>query len=98
MRKFGLAGAAFVFGAAVFLGLSGRWPWHRLSTPPASVTPIPPAVRFTETVDTLGRGETLSDLFARHRINGIDFQHLDPALSLNPRRLRPGLVFSFPPE
>jgi murein DD-endopeptidase MepM/ murein hydrolase activator NlpD len=95
MRKLGLAGAAIVLGAAAYLGLSGRWPWHRLTPPPASVAPTPPPIPFTETVDTLRRGETLSALFARHRINGIDFHRLDPALSLNPRRLRPGLIFSF---
>jgi murein DD-endopeptidase MepM/ murein hydrolase activator NlpD len=95
MRKVGLAGAALLFSAAAFLGTSGRWPWHRLSAPPVPFAPTPPPVRFTETVDTLRRGETLSDLFARHRIEGIDFQRLDPSLSLNPRRLRPGLVFRF---
>jgi murein DD-endopeptidase MepM/ murein hydrolase activator NlpD len=59
---------------------------------PAAV--VPP-VRFTQIIDTLHLGETLSDLFARHKIAGIDFHRLDPALSLDPRRLRPGLVFSF---
>jgi murein DD-endopeptidase MepM/ murein hydrolase activator NlpD len=95
-RRLGLSIAALVFGAAVFFGLSGRWPWHRLPAPAAdSASTAPPPAVFTETTDTLQRGETLSDLFARHNVAGIDFHRLDPALSLNPRRLRPGLVFNF---
>jgi murein DD-endopeptidase MepM/ murein hydrolase activator NlpD len=90
------AGAVLVLGTAAFLGLSGSWPESRLSpASPDSLTAVPPAEIFTETVDTLERGETLSDLFARHNVGGIDFHRLDPALALNPRRLRPGLVFSF---
>ena len=91
-----LALAVLVLATAAFFGLSGSWPWRRL--PPASPTPgtiAPPAEIFTETLDTLEPGETLSDLFARHNVGGIDFQRLDPTLALNPRRLRPGLIFSF---
>jgi murein DD-endopeptidase MepM/ murein hydrolase activator NlpD len=95
MRKFGLAAATLVFAAAAFLGLSGQWPWHRLGTVTVAPAAVVPPVRFTQIVDTLHLGETLSDLFARHKIAGIDFHRLDPALSLDPRRLRPGLVFSF---
>jgi len=96
LRGLGLSIAALVFGAAAFFGLSGSWPWHRLPAPPAdSTTAAPPPDNFTETIDTLQRGETLSDLFARNKVDGIDFQRLDPTLALNPRRLRPGLVFSF---
>ncbi|HWN19309.1 MAG TPA: M23 family metallopeptidase [Gemmatimonadales bacterium] len=96
LRGLGLSLAALVCGAAAFLGLSGSWPWHRLSsTPAAPATTEPPPASFTETIDTLQRGETLSDLFARNKVSGIDFQRLDPSLALNPRRLRPGLIFSF---
>jgi murein DD-endopeptidase MepM/ murein hydrolase activator NlpD len=95
MRKLGLPIAALVFSTAAFLGITGRWPWHRLSTSPAVPLTVQPLIQFIETLDTLRRGETLSALLARHRIEGIDFHRLDPALSLNPRRLRPGLVFSF---
>ena len=95
-RGLGLFLAVLVFGAAAFFGLSGTWPWHRLpASHRDSAGVAPPAPIFTETIDTLDRGETLSDLFARHKVAGIDFQRLDPALALNPRRLRPGLVFSF---
>jgi murein DD-endopeptidase MepM/ murein hydrolase activator NlpD len=48
-----------------------------------------------EILDTLRRGETVSELFARNRIVGLDLGGLDPALPLDPRRMRSGLVFSF---
>jgi murein DD-endopeptidase MepM/ murein hydrolase activator NlpD len=95
MRGIALPTAALVFSGAAFFGLSGRWPWHRLSTlpgAPAAVSPAP--VTFTEIRDTLRRGETLSDLFGRHNVV-IDFHQLDPSLLLNPRRVRAGLIFSF---
>jgi murein DD-endopeptidase MepM/ murein hydrolase activator NlpD len=94
MRRLGLPAAALIFGAAAFFGLSGRWPWHRLSPPPAARDSAPPPPTFIETFDTLHRGETLSNLLARHSVM-IDFARLDPSLSLNPRRVRPGLVLSF---
>jgi murein DD-endopeptidase MepM/ murein hydrolase activator NlpD len=93
MRKTGAA-ALMTFGAAAVLGLRGYWPWHPLSAPAAPVV-VQRAVQFFETLDTLKRGETLSDLLARHNITGIDFHQLDPSLALDPRRLRPGLIFSF---
>ncbi|MBA3444260.1 MAG: M23 family metallopeptidase [Gemmatimonadales bacterium] len=88
--------ALAVIGAAAFFGLRGDWPWQRLPLPPAEpARAAPPAELFTETADTLQSGETLSALFARHNVAGIDFQRLDPSFALNPRRLRPGLVFTF---
>jgi hypothetical protein len=90
MRKLWLPAATLLLAGAALLSLSGQWPWHRPGTPTAAPAPVVPAVRFTQIVDTLRRGETLSALFARHKIAGIDFHRLDPALSLNPRRLRPG--------
>ena len=97
MRGRGASVAALIVGGAAYLALTGTWPWHRLNTP-SRVTPAavaPPAVIFTETRDTLDRGETLSALLARHNVFGIDFHRLDSALALNPRRVRPGLVFTF---
>src|SRR6185295_15769107 len=76
MRGLGVSATILVFGGAAFFGLSGRWPWHRLSSsPPSPITVTPSPVTFTETVDTLHRGETLSDLFGRHDVV-IDFQRL----------------------
>jgi murein DD-endopeptidase MepM/ murein hydrolase activator NlpD len=95
MRGIAFPAAALVFSGATFFAMSGRWPWHRLSTLPAAPPPVAPApVTFTEVRDTLRRGETLSDLFGRHNVV-IDFQRLDPSLLLNPRRVRAGLIFSF---
>ena len=95
MRGLGLSAAALVFGASAFFGLSGRRPSHRLSSPAASPAVLASApVTFSEIQDTLRRGETLSDLFDRHSVN-IDFERLDPALQLDPRRLPAGLIFSF---
>ena len=96
MRVWGISIAALILGGAAFFGLTGTWPWPRLSpTPTPAATPGPPPVIFTETLDTLQRGETLSDLFSRHNVEGIEFHRLDPALALNPRRLRPGLIVRF---
>jgi murein DD-endopeptidase MepM/ murein hydrolase activator NlpD len=95
MGRLGLSAAALVFGASAFFGLSGRWPWHRLAPRPASPAELPPTPpAYTETQDTLHGGETLSDLFGRHKIT-LDFARLDPALLLNPRRVRAGLIFNF---
>jgi murein DD-endopeptidase MepM/ murein hydrolase activator NlpD len=96
MRRLGISAAALVVGAAALFAMSRRWPWHRLTAEPVvptQVIPAPPT--FIETLDTLHRGQTLSDLFARHKVGGIDFRRLDTALALEPRRLRPGLIFSF---
>jgi murein DD-endopeptidase MepM/ murein hydrolase activator NlpD len=96
MRRSGVAAAASVLSAAAFLGMSGRWPWHRLEgpRPTAEVVEAPALPSFTEIRDTLRRGETLSDLFGRHDIS-IDFHRLDASLLLDPRRVRAGLIFSF---
>jgi murein DD-endopeptidase MepM/ murein hydrolase activator NlpD len=95
MRKLKGPAAILVFSAAALLGLSGSWPWHRLSAAPETPVVVRRAAEFIETLDTLRRGETLSQLLARHDIAGIDFHRLDPSLALDPRRLRPGMVFSF---
>jgi murein DD-endopeptidase MepM/ murein hydrolase activator NlpD len=93
--RLGLAIA--VFSAAALFATTGRWPWRRLPEPAAlPVVARPAAVEAAgETLDTLRRGETISDLFARHGVMDLDLSGLDPALALDPRRLRSGLVFSF---
>ena len=95
MRALRVLAAAAVLGVSAVLGLSGRWPWARLNS--ESVVPVvlpKPPINFTEITDTLRQGETLSDMFGRHKIN-FDFQWLDSTSLLNPRRVRAGLIFSF---
>jgi murein DD-endopeptidase MepM/ murein hydrolase activator NlpD len=86
-----------VVGAASAFAATGHWPWHRLPEPatPAVATRPLVTVPMKETADTLDRGETLSDLFARNGITNFDLSHLDSSIGLDPRRVRPGLVFSF---
>jgi murein DD-endopeptidase MepM/ murein hydrolase activator NlpD len=95
MRKLGVPAAMLVFGIAAFLGLRGHRPWEGDHSPATQLAVTTPAIRLVQILDTLRRGETVSELLARHKIAGIDFHRLDPSLALNPRRLRPGLVFSF---
>ncbi|HEY7635906.1 MAG TPA: peptidoglycan DD-metalloendopeptidase family protein [Gemmatimonadales bacterium] len=90
-----LLGALLVLGGAALFATSGRWPWRRLDLPVARPILVLPADSLHETLDTLRRGETLSQLFARHGITDLDLSRLDPSLSLDPRRLRSGLIFSF---
>lgn len=91
MRKV-LVPAAFliVATAGVFAGW-GAWPWERLEEAP----PVIVSRAFAESVDTLHQGETLSDLFARNQVDGLDLRGLADELSLDLRRLRPGLKFEF---
>jgi murein DD-endopeptidase MepM/ murein hydrolase activator NlpD len=89
--------AIAVFVAAAAFAATGRWPWRQLPepvAPPVVTRPVvaPPSM---ETLDTLRRGETISDLFTRHGVDDLDLSRLDRAVTLDPRRLRPGLVFSF---
>jgi murein DD-endopeptidase MepM/ murein hydrolase activator NlpD len=94
MASLRLAGAVTVFGAATVAALGGQWPWRRLSLPVAQPIEVR-ALGYTETLDTLRRGETLSELLARQGVADLDVSRVDPAASLDPRRLRSGLVFSF---
>ena len=94
MARVKLAVAATLLVAASAAALSGRWPWRRLAlhvAPPIVVT----APTFTETLDTLRRGETLSELLARQGIADLDVASLRRGEALDPRRLRAGLVFAF---
>ncbi len=90
-----LLGAVLVLGGAALFATSGRWPWRRLDLPVARPILVLPTDSLHETLDTLRRGETLSQLFARHGITDLDLRRLDPSFSLDPRRLRSGLIFSF---
>jgi murein DD-endopeptidase MepM/ murein hydrolase activator NlpD len=93
MRGLRLAGGLFVMAsAAVALGV--RPPWRQVELPVAEVIEVV-ADMSTEVFDTLRSGETLSELLARQGILDLDLTRLDPAIALDPRRLRSGLVFSF---
>jgi murein DD-endopeptidase MepM/ murein hydrolase activator NlpD len=96
MRHLRIGGAFAVFSAAAMFATTGWWPWRRMAAPvPARVVArpsvTPPA---NEILDTLRRGETISELFARHGVADLDLGGLDP-VPLDPRRMRSGLVFSF---
>ena len=80
-----------VLVAAGRFALRKDWPWERLHV----ATPIVVTRAFTESSDTLKNGETLSDLFARNGVSDLAVSALTENGTLDPRRLRPGLVFAF---
>jgi murein DD-endopeptidase MepM/ murein hydrolase activator NlpD len=87
--------AAFVLSTAILAGagvyaVRGAWPWRQQPVQPVTVAQL-----FQERVDTLHRGETLSHLFARQGFAGFNLSQSATAGVFEPRRLRPGLVFSF---
>jgi murein DD-endopeptidase MepM/ murein hydrolase activator NlpD len=93
MRGLRLAGGLFAMTAAV-AALGVRWPGRTAELPVAEPIEVM-ADLSTEVLDTLRRGETLSELLARQGILDLDLSRLDPAVAFDPRRLRSGLVFSF---
>jgi murein DD-endopeptidase MepM/ murein hydrolase activator NlpD len=97
MRAFRLGVAVVVFVAAAAFATAGRWPWRRLpASAPLAEAPRPVvAPPVAELADTLARGETISELFARHGVTDLDLLRVDTTHALDPRRLRAGLVFSF---
>jgi murein DD-endopeptidase MepM/ murein hydrolase activator NlpD len=78
--------------AAVAVGM--RRPWREVALPVADAIEVV-ADMSTEVLDTLRRGETLSELLARQGVLDLDLARLDPVAVLDPRRLRSGLVFAF---
>ncbi len=93
MRGLRLAGGLVLLAsAAVVLGV--RRPWQ--SAPLQVAEPIEVVADLsTEILDTLRRGETVSELLARQGVLDLDLGRLNPGVLLDPRRLRSGLVFSF---
>lgn len=91
MRRLALPFALAVFSAAVIAAFSGRWPWRR---PILAASPITVSASWLATSDTLRRGETIGDLFARQGLVSLDLGRLKD-LGLDARRLRAGLVFTF---
>ncbi len=88
-----LAAGLFVTSAAAVALVGVRRPWSAAELPVAEPIVVV-GDRSTEVLDTLRRGETLSELLARQGVLDLDMSRLDVAL-LDPRRLRAGLVFSF---
>ncbi len=85
-----IVASGILAGAGVF-ALQGRWPWRS-----APVTPPTVADLLTiQTTDTLRRGETLSQLFARQGLSSFTLSPASARGLFDPRRLRPGLVFTF---
>ena len=70
-----------------------RRPWSPAELPVAAPIVVVGDLS-TEVLDTLRRGETLSELLARQGVLDLDLSRLRVA-ALDPRRLRAGLVFSF---
>jgi len=100
MHRLRLLLAILVVAGAVAAARSHHWPWPRLSEKrpalsAASVLPTGPSgPAFIETLDTLRRGETFGALLNRHRITGLDLSQFADTNTLDPKRLRPGLVFA----
>jgi murein DD-endopeptidase MepM/ murein hydrolase activator NlpD len=89
-----LGAGAVLLGAAGF-ALSGHWPWRRLPPPVAAPPIVVVPDRSIEIADTLRSGETLSELLARQGVADLDLSRVESHGSLDPRRLRSGLVFRF---
>lgn len=91
MRRLAVPFAVAVFVAAVLAAFSGRWPWRR---PMLAARPITISEAWLATSDTLRRGETLGELFARQGLVSLNLGRLNQ-IGLDARRLRAGIVFNF---
>ena len=91
MQRLAVPFAVAVFTAAVLAAFSGRWPWRR---PMLAASPITISESWLASSDTLRRGETIGDLFARQGLVSLHVGRLKD-LGLDARRLRAGLVFNF---
>ena len=86
-----LLGSLLILGAALVFAARGQWPWRRLEALPVARM----VDAYSERVDTLRSGETLSDLFARHGVDELSAPGQVSRLGLDPRRIPAGMVFSF---
>lgn len=97
MGRFRLPAALLVLGTALYFAFANAWPWPRFAEAPPTAAdtlpPRPPEPAVLHVSDTLRRGETLSELFSRQKVTGIDLASISDVLDA--RRLRPGLVFNF---
>lgn len=83
--------ASGVLAGAGALALRDAWPWRPEPVVGATVADL----LTIRTADTLRRGETISDLFVRQGLPGFSLSAASAAHLFDPRRLRPGLVFTF---
>lgn len=82
--------SAGILAAAGVYARRGAWPWRAEPVKPVTIQAL-----FSESVDTLRRGETLSELFVRQGFDGFTMSPSATPGVFEPRRLRSGLVFSF---
>lgn len=90
LRLLAVASAITVLGVAAALSVRGVWPWPRPGEHAVSVVEL-----LEQKADTLRRGETVSEVFARNGVPGFVLSPQSPRELFDPRRLRPGLVFTF---
>jgi murein DD-endopeptidase MepM/ murein hydrolase activator NlpD len=90
LRLLAIASAAAVLGVATVFSLRDAWPWARPGEHAVRVVEL-----FEQKADTLRRGETVSEVFARNGAPGFFLSPQSPRELFDPRRLRPGLVFTF---
>jgi len=71
--------------------------WFTLTRPPplAILEPIVVSQAFEEVADTLHQGETISEVFDRQGVIGLDLKSFPDNSTLDPRRVRAGVVFHF---
>jgi murein DD-endopeptidase MepM/ murein hydrolase activator NlpD len=89
VARFLVAIAIVLLGA--WASLTGSWPWKRVLV----ATPIVVDNAWTESTDTLHRGETISELLARQGVVGLNLQEVVARSNFDPRRARTGMIFSF---
>jgi murein DD-endopeptidase MepM/ murein hydrolase activator NlpD len=84
--------ALTILTAAAVFDARDEWPWRR----PIAIVAAPlPVEIFTETLDTLRRGETLSEVFSRQGVKAFTLASATDQAVFDLRRLRAGLIFNF---
>ena len=90
LRPRHLVAASGLAAVALLWASRDAWPWRR----PLTAAPIVVSSAYAESSVTLGKRETLGQLLQRAGITGRDYTaFLAAATALQPRRMRPGLVF-----
>ena len=90
LRPRHLVAAGGLAAVALLWASRDAWPWRR----PLTAAPIVVSSAYAESAVTLGKRETLGQLLQRAGITGRDYTaFLTAATALQPRRMRPGLVF-----